>query len=118
MEAGFKAHLSHVLTAQDLPQQCLSLLVNLESYRSGSISAQLSLEPIAEAPMSHQDWHNLPAVSGQMEVPLSTASPVLYCVFLRSVHLLLSQFLALVNGVTDVYLFLMNFGGFEMTSTL
>lgn len=85
---------------------------------AGSSSAQLSLGLIAEAPLNHQSWDIFPAVSGQMEVLSPTASPVLYCVFLRSVHLLLPHFLALQNGATDVYLFLMRFWGFEMTSTL
>lgn len=42
----------------------------------GSVSAELSLELIAEAPLNHQHWDILPAVSGQMEVPLSPALPV------------------------------------------
>lgn len=33
VEAGFKAHLSCVLTAQDLAQQCLSPPMNLQSHR-------------------------------------------------------------------------------------
>lgn len=35
MDTGFKAHLSHVLTAQGSAWWCLHLLVNLQSHRHG-----------------------------------------------------------------------------------
>lgn len=43
MEAGFRAHLSHVLTVQGLSQQCLHLM-NLQSHRGWIYLSTVKLE--------------------------------------------------------------------------
>lgn len=84
MEARFKAHLSHMLTAWGSALRCPHLFVNLQSYRDEIRPiTQLStyLEIIVEAPMNHQNCGTIAIVTGQMETSLSQVLPWFFSVY-------------------------------------